>query len=56
LAPQLFEICKKDLVGKYNPRVRSMSGCLSAEGTLLEFLIRIHHGQYDGYIRRYAGD
>jgi hypothetical protein len=51
LAPPLFEQCRRDLVGKYNPMVRAMSGCLSADGTLLEFLIRIHHGQYDGYFR-----
>jgi hypothetical protein len=54
LAPQLFEQCRKDLVGKYNPMVRAMSGCLSVDGTLLEFLIRIHHGEYDSFIRRYA--
>jgi hypothetical protein len=51
LAPQLFEQCRRDLVGKFNPMVHAMSGCMSADGTLLEFLIRIHHGQYDGYIR-----
>jgi hypothetical protein len=54
LAPQLFEQCRRDLVAKYNPMVRAMSGCLSADGTLLEFLIRIHHGQYDGYIRTHT--
>ena len=53
LAPPLFEQCRRDLVGKYNPMVRAMSGCLPADGTLLEFLIRIHQGQYDGYIRTY---
>ncbi len=51
LAPPLFEQCRRDLVGKYNPLVRSMSGCLSADGTMLEFLIRIHQGHYEGYIR-----
>ncbi len=54
LAPPLFEQCRRDLVGKYNPVVRSMSGCLSADGTLLEFLIRIHQGQYEGYIRSHT--
>jgi len=54
LAPSLFEQCKRDLVGKYNPQVRAMSGCLPADGTLLEFLIRIHHGQYDAYIRTHS--
>jgi hypothetical protein len=53
LAPQLFAQCKKDLVGKYNPIVRSQSGCFSREGNLLEFIIRIYHGEYDSYIRKY---
>ncbi len=54
LAPSLFEQCKQDLVGKYNPIVRSVSGCLGADGTLLEFLIRIQVGQFTPYIRQYA--
>ena len=54
LAPALFEQCRRDLVGKYNPMVQAVSGCLSADGTLLEFLIRIHQGQYDGYIRTHS--
>ena len=54
LAPQLFAQCKKDIVGKYNPTVRAQAGCLPHEGNLLEFIIRIHHGEYDYYIRKYA--
>jgi hypothetical protein len=54
LAPQLFAQCKKDLVGKYNPVVRSAAGCFSLEGNLLEYVIRIHHGEYDYYIRKYS--
>ncbi len=52
LAPSLFEHYRKELVGKYNPMVRSMNCCLPANGTLLEFLIRIHHREYDSYIRK----
>ena len=55
LAPELFEICRKDIVGKYNPVVHSMEGCLVHEGSLLEFVMRAEHGQYDAYIRKYAG-
>ena len=54
LAPTLFEQCLRDLVGKYNPVVRASSGCLVADGTFLEFLIRIHNGEYDGYIRTHS--
>lgn len=49
-APELFEICWKDNVGRFNPVVRSMSGCLSMEGSLFEQLIRIRKGEYDPYI------
>jgi hypothetical protein len=49
-APELFEICWNDIVGKYNPTVRSMSGCFSFEGSLFEQMIRIKRGEYDGYI------
>lgn len=55
LAPELFEICRKDIVGKYNPVVHSMEGCLAHEGSLLEFVMRAEHGQYDAYVRKYAG-
>lgn len=54
LAPGIFEQCKKDLVGKYNPMVRHQHGCLSGDGTLLEFLVYIHHGRFDQYIKEYA--
>lgn len=54
LAPEVFEQCKKDLVGKYNPMVRAWSGCLSHDGNLLEFLVYIHHGRYDQYLKEYT--
>jgi len=54
LAPQLFAQCRRDLVGGYNPIVKSMAGCVSREGNLLEFLIRIQDGEYDSYVRKYS--
>jgi hypothetical protein len=55
LAPDVFKICWKDCVGKYNPIIHSMDGCISGEGTLLEFFTRIQAGQYDPYIKKYTG-
>ncbi len=43
LAPALFEQCRRDLVGKYNPLVRAVSGCLTADGTLLELHPELRH-------------
>jgi hypothetical protein len=53
LAPKVFEICRKNIVGKYNPVVHSMEGCIMHEGSLLEFVIRAENGQYDNYVRKY---
>ncbi len=54
LTPTIFEQCRRDLVGRFNPMVRATNGCMVANGTLLEFLIRIHHGEYAAYIREYS--
>jgi hypothetical protein len=51
-APELFDLCWKDTVGKYNPVVRSQAGCIVMEGSLLEQLIRIRGGEYDPYVER----
>jgi hypothetical protein len=49
-APELFAICWNDLVGKYNPVVKSMSGCLGFEGSFFEQMLRIQRGEYDPHI------
>jgi len=56
LSPTLFEQCRKDLVGKYNPVVRGYDGRLQSvcEGTLLEYIIRIHKGEYDSLCAVYV--
>ncbi len=54
LAPELFERCRKDLVGSYNPKVRVLRGGVIGEGTFLELVIRIEHGEFDACVRAHA--
>ena len=49
-APELFQICWDDLVGKYNPVVKSAAGCFLMEGSFLEHMIRIRLGEYDPHV------
>ncbi len=51
-APELFQICWGDIVGKYNPVVKSSVGCFIMEGSLLEHMMRIREGEYDPYVER----
>ena len=50
LAPELFEICRKDIVGHYNPVITVQLGCMSTTTTFLEEVIRVDHGDYDSYL------
>ena len=54
LSPELYQQCRKDIVGSYNPKVRVLRGCCLEEGSFLELAIRIHHGEYDDEIKKYA--
>ncbi len=49
-APELFEICWKDNVWKYNPVVKSAAGCFIMEGSFFEQMIRVRQGEYDEFI------
>jgi hypothetical protein len=51
-APEHFQICWDDIVGKYNPVVKSSVGCLIIEGSLFEHMLRIREGEYDPYVER----
>jgi len=51
IAPELFEICRKDIVGHYNPMVHEWQGCLRAEVSFLGPLIRIAKGEYDVFLQ-----
>jgi hypothetical protein len=51
-APELFQICWNDIVGKYNPVVKSVSGCFLMEGSLLEHMLRIREGEYYPYVEQ----
>ena len=55
LAPKLFEQCRKDMTGKYNPVVHFWCGCIYSEGSMLEFLLRIKDCEYDETIKEYLG-
>lgn len=45
--PELFELCRKDVVGRYNPDITGSAGCMAYTGSFLEHVIRIEHGEYD---------